>query len=62
MGRVTVRKRRSVWHVHIDGSQVDTCPTLQEAKAIARRTARKQPAPPPIEIREQHGGWRTVAP
>lgn len=62
MGRVTVRKRRSVWHVAINGDKIDTFPTRQEAEAIARRTAREQPSPPPIEIREEHGGWRTVAP
>jgi len=62
MVRVTVRKRRSVWHVAIDGTKVDTCPTRQEAEAVARRTAREQPSPPPIEIREEHGAWRTLAP
>lgn len=62
MERVTVRKRRSQWHVAVDGEFVADCPTRQEALGEARRRARQAAAPPPIEFRGEHGGWRTIAP
>lgn len=62
MVRVTVRKQRSQWHVRRDGEVIETAPTRPEAVAVGRRTARDSPGRPALEIREEPGVWKTIAP